>query len=165
MNTSSLDVACYITVIPKDVTQFSLYHLGQGRFGNILFEYASVMGIANHSNRKALFGPRMTRLQHVFPNLKMNILTKQPQSWKVVVDNITYDFQRTFFNLPKRNMVIRGHFCSFRYFTEISSRLYREIFSHINQAFLLVAQNFTYQAKKTTVGDTKELFQKQFVCM
>ena len=76
LNTSSLDVACYITVIPKDVTQFSLYHLGQGRFGNILFEYASVMGIANHSNRKALFGPRMTRLQHVFPNLKMNILIK-----------------------------------------------------------------------------------------
>ena len=106
------------------------------------------MGIANHNNRKALFSRKMTKLQRVFPNLKLNLLTEQPKSWKLIKDYIHYDFQETFFNLPKENTHIRGHFCSFKYFTKISSWLYREVFSYINQALLLIAQNFTYQAKK-----------------
>ena len=104
------------------------------------------MGIANHSNRKALFGPRMTRLQHVFPNIKLNVLRKPPKSWKVVKDLIAYDFEEIFFNLPKQNIVITGNLLSFRYFVKISSWLYREVFSHINQTLFLVARNFTHQA-------------------
>ena len=133
---------------PRNVVQFSIYHGGFGRFGNILFEYASVMGIANHSNRTALFGPRMTSLQYVFPKLKLNIVDKIPKTWRRMGDNITFDFLEKFFNLPKHDIAIEGHLCSFKYFDDISSWLYKEIFSYINPVLMSVAQNSIQKVKK-----------------
>ena len=113
-----------------------------------MFEYASVMGIANHSNREVLFGRRMTTLQYIFPQLKLNVVDTKPKSWKTMRDDIHYDFQEKFFNLPKENLVIEGHLCSFHYFDNVSSWLYTDVFLPINPVLLSVVENFLWKVKQ-----------------
>ena len=124
-----------------------VYTDGLGRFGNLVFEYASTMGIANHTKKHALFGRQMSYLQYVFPKVKIITLKNPPQSWRRIQDNKTWDFDQNLFELSKGNVIIEGHLSSFRYFENISSWLYDDVLSYMNKALLVTALRFIKQVK------------------
>ena len=125
-----------------------VYTPGMGRFGNLIFEYASIMGIANYTKRQVLFGKQMSNLQYVFPRLKVSTLDDTPLKWKRLVDNVTWDFNENLLKLGTENVTIEGHMCSFRYFENISSWLYKDVFSHMNRGLVLSTLHFIRHIKQ-----------------
>ena len=124
-----------------------MYTAGLGRFGNLMFEYASTMGIANYTKKQALFGRQMTYLQYVFPKLEIITLESPPQTLRRIEDNKTWDFDQDFFELSSGNVTIEGHLSSFRYFENISTWLYKDVLSYMNKALLVTALRFIKQIK------------------
>ena len=105
-----------------------VYKKPVGRLGNLLFQYASTLGIANLNKRFAFFDERMLELKNTFPRITINVAPKDiPMS--IVKEKGLWDFDSTLFNLPKKTVSITGFLQSFRYFEDISRNLINSIFS------------------------------------
>ena len=129
-----------------------IYISGNGRFGNLLFQYVSSVGIANHNNRIPLFGSRMMPVKEAFPNLEINITNRSPQRWKNVNEKSAYDFENVFFNLPMENTVLNGFLCSFKYF--------EKIWSHLSVALLTFNESLTSRAQYLIKNVTKQYMER-----
>ena len=117
-----------------------------GRLGNLLFQYASTSGIANHNVRFAFFDKSMLTLKNIFPRITVNVVPIDI-SWTVVKERTLWDFDKRFFHLPKKNVTIKGCLQSFRYFEDISKSLLKNIFSYFHPKLLSKANNFIKAVK------------------
>ena len=132
----------------KQETLFIFKERMLGRFGNVLFQYASTMGIANHTNRVAIFGKELMPLTSVFPQIKLNSLGYSSAEWPQVNETSPWDFDEKLLILEKTNITLKGFLLSFRYFENISTKLYKDILSHINEKLVSKAEHFIRERKK-----------------
>ena len=129
-----------------------IYTSGSGRFGNLLFQYVSSIGIANHNNRIPVFGSRMVSIKEIFPNLEINTTNRWTYWWKKVNEKSAYDFENVFFNLPMENVVLDGFLCSFKYF--------EEIWSHLSDALLTFNESLTSRVQYFIKNVTKQYMER-----
>ena len=55
------------------LTTLNFLFAGYGRLGNLIFEYASVMGIAERTNHTAIFSTEFLPLLYLFPTINITI--------------------------------------------------------------------------------------------
>ena len=127
---------------------FIFKQIEMGRLGNFLFQYASTMGIANYTNRVAIFGKELIPLMRIFPKMKLNTQEHFSPVWPPVKENSAWNFDEKLFNLEKSNITLKGFLLSFRYFENISTWLYKDILSHMNEALVSKAEHFVREGKK-----------------
>ena len=120
---------------------FSIYLHGNGRLGNVLFSYASVIGIANYNKRLTMFGPNLKVVQEVFPNAVLNITNITPK-WTKITEVDVGIFDASLFDLPKNNIHIDGFLQSFKYFKHIERYLYEDVFSHFQKSLTQAVKHF-----------------------
>ena len=136
----------------KNLSWLYIYTSGKGRFGNLLFQYVSSIGIANHNNRIPLFDSRMMPVKEVFPNLEINIRKRPTRRWKKVKEKSAFDFENVFFNLPTENIVIDGFLCSFKYF--------ERFWSHLSDGLSTYSESLTSHAQYFIKNVTKQYMEK-----
>ena len=120
----------------------------RGRLGNLLFQYSATIGIANYTNRKAVFDKEMLSLTNIFPQLKVNVVNKPPKSWKKITERAVWDFDEKFFNLPMENVTIDGYVSSFRYFEKLLPWFYRDVLAQFDRVLLTKAEHFLQNVKE-----------------
>ena len=141
----------------KQEALFIFKHRMLGRFGNILFQYASTMDIANYTNRVAIFGKELMPLTSVFPKIKLNGVGYSSAEWHQVKETSPCDFDEKLLTLEKTNITLKGFLLSFRYFENISTRLYKDILSYMNDTLVSKAGHFIRQGKKRYELDNRSV--------
>ena len=134
--------------IKTNSSLYVYYDVPEGRLGNKLFGFASLFGIAHHSNRQLLYKSDLKRLNYLFPDLNLN--KEAPPSWdkwaRIKEKKILY-FDDRFFNLPESNVTIGGYLQSFKYLENVSKEIFK-IYSNINPSLLKKVKSFKESAKQ-----------------
>ena len=143
---------------------FIFKQIEMGRLGNFLFQYASTMGIANYTNRVAIFGKELIPLMRIFPKMKLNTQEHFSPVWPPVKENSAWNLDEKLFNLEKSNITLKGFLLSFRYFENISTWLYKDILSHMNEALVSKAEHFVREGKKQYELDNEWVYSNYGLC-
>ena len=116
-------------IINKDLT---IYARPRGRLGNIMFELASALGIANKNRRPLVIPPNMERaIKKIFQptQTKYYSVGNVPNGTHIEKELSPFGNEQTrFFSLPETPLKLNGFFQSWRYFSNISSQI-RDIFT------------------------------------
>ena len=140
----------YKTQLKSKPNLYIYYAGGIGRLGNLMFEYASALGIARHNNRSIVFRStsKLVRLKKLLPTLHLN--TKKNnflKDSKQIKEKHANMFDRRFFTLPETNVTIDGYLQSYKYFESISEEIF-ETFSKINPTVLNAVERLREKLKK-----------------
>ncbi|KAK6174606.1 hypothetical protein SNE40_017847 [Patella caerulea] len=95
-----------------------------GDFGDVLFAYASLLGIALQYSRLPII-PRECFLSSIFKVTFTGIF--QSKSWKNIDEETVNRLDRHKASIPNKHLKLRGKFRSFKYFGNISDVLKREL--------------------------------------
>ncbi|XP_076438773.1 galactoside alpha-(1,2)-fucosyltransferase 2-like [Babylonia areolata] len=100
----------FVTVIPR------------GRLGNQMFQYASLLGIADVNDREP-FVSSSCRVTHYFANVSVS---DRPVSGWGTVEELNYaEKDSGFDSLPVENVRLKGFFQSWKYFASVSHKVKR----------------------------------------
>ena len=156
VNTSKKDVLLGINKPLKDTTKkcnFTIHYLSDGRLGNIIFGYASTTGIASYNKRCVTFTQRDSILKQIFPKIKMNI-QKSPSNWTSKHEKKIGIFDKSLFDLPQENIILKGYLQSFKYYSAINEHLYKEYFSQFTEDLLKPVENYKNKISKRDLHTT-----------
>ena len=127
---------------------YMYYDAGPGRLGNWLFGFASALGIAHHSHRQLICTKHIKRLNNLLPNLDLEIKSEPVWTkWTRMVETRAKDFDPRFFELPEVNVTIGGYLQSFKYFENISAKIFA-FFSNVQPNLLQNVNTFMQAAKQ-----------------
>ena len=127
---------------------YMYYDAGPGRLGNWLFGFASALGIAHHSHRQLICTSHIERLNNLLPNLDLKIKSEPVWTkWTRMVEARAKDFDPRFFELPEVNVTIVGYLQSFKYFENISAKIFAS-FSNVQPDLLQNVKTFINTAKQ-----------------
>ena len=117
------------------------------RTGTDMFQYLSIIGIAHHNNRSAVFN-NAKKLKTIFPKLEVNNYEGNTiDLWKTLFEKSEHAFDPKFFNLPQQNMMLENLLQSFKYFEDIFGDIYNKTLSYFNETLLTRARRFIQMAK------------------
>lgn len=107
--------------------KFNLTIMSTGKLGNVMFEYASLLGIA-HMNNRAAFFPTQSPLVRVFSRIShlLDDATMQPPQYEIVYENNFATYDPKFENLPAKNVYLLQYFQSWKYFYKIEDQIRKE---------------------------------------
>ena len=131
---------------PSKQNNLKVYLKASGRTGNLLFEYASALGIAYKNNRSAVFSPHMIQLRELFPNLELNTLKRTP-NWQGIGERRRHAFDVRMSSLPHANMRIGAYLQSFKYFEDIFGMLYNRSLSYFEPFLVNNTRHFQNKVK------------------
>ena len=102
---------------------YTVYQSGPGgRLGNVMFQYASLYGIARKNNRSAAINTRLYKgLWDVFSNL--TIPRKASSNGEVMRERRYGTYDPRFENLPDSDVSLRGYLQSWKYFQKYESEI------------------------------------------
>ena len=137
------------------ISLYKVYHDGfDGRFGNLLFQYAAAYGIARMNNRSAVVHKtRFNSLWEVFANL--TIPRDNPKKMTTLREAKYGTYDRKFERLPDSNVLIHGYFQSWKYFQRYESDLRKQFV--FKESVLSEARDYLMDIARTyTVKSTAE---------
>ncbi|CAH1779361.1 unnamed protein product [Owenia fusiformis] len=124
-----------------------------GRLGNLMFEYASTLGIAKSNNLTMLISVQ-NELHKYFNLSVMRTERGVPEKADNIGENGCCRFARNLMNIqPKRNVTVHTYLQSFKYFQMIQEVIRREFRFHtsIREAADMFITNFTKMEKNVTL--------------
>ena len=127
----------------------SIYYEGSnlGRQGNLLFGYASALGIARANNRSISFTSKFLGLKKLLPTLFLNTKNILVNDWERIAEKHSNVFDKIFVNLPQTNLIIDGYLQSYKYFENISEEIFGT-FSKFNPTLLNGVERLREKLKK-----------------
>ena len=102
---------------PMDTTRtLSISVFPQGRMGNLMFQYASLCGIAAMNNMTAVIPPSLS-IRHAFPHLHAKV-DNIPSTWRELEIGPSLNYNSSVETLSQRgeDLLLCGYFASWKYF-------------------------------------------------
>ena len=112
---------------PMDTARtLSISVLPQGRMGNLMFQYASLCGIAAMNNMTAVIPPSLS-IRHAFPHLHAKV-DGAPSTWRELEISPSINYNSSVETLSQRgeDLLLRGYFASWKYFGKMQDFIRRE---------------------------------------
>ena len=112
-----------------------------GRLGNLMFQYASLFGIAKRNNRSAVVSTRRyNALWDTFINLTIPRGATRPERSRTSARRGYATYHRNIEKLPESNVTLVGYFQSWKYFARYESEI-RQQFT-FNDSILTEARDY-----------------------
>ncbi len=147
--TSQMSKTCATSNSTVEPSELCVYLKGDAPFGNLLYQYASIMGIARKNGfRQVLLDHSFSELQKVFPKLPLCVTNRENGTEWFNVQETRRAFEPKFMSLPERNTVVSGFLQSFKYFEAVSNDLMKMLDdTNMNVQYLQSAEKFIHEKR------------------
>lgn len=124
LRTEITKVATLFVNVTTPSVSYNLCIPASGQLGNLLFQYASLLGIARRNNRQPYFPPD-ARMSQTFSGLSY-LRAIECKTYPIVYEDHYATYDPKFEKLPETNVLLLQYFQSWKYFDFIKDEVRKE---------------------------------------